>query len=151
MLQFTDVDQGGVRLTGGSGGGDVASWAGLPPPPDRGCPCVVLRTGFETSQGQLMKTILFATKRVAAGSDWETGIFILILLVFAAVASAFVLNEVGRKKFRKNFEVTRGLGCVRMKGPALRAIKVVSFRTSAYDSAMSDNRLMQSIYWYLVC
>lgn len=68
--------------------------AGLPPPPDKGCPCVVLRTGFETSQGQLMKTILFATKRVAAGSDWETGVFILILLVFAAVASAFVLAEV---------------------------------------------------------
>lgn len=41
-----------------------------------------------------MKTILFATKRVAAGSDWETGVFILILLVFAAVASAFVLAEV---------------------------------------------------------
>lgn len=68
--------------------------AGLPPPPDKGCPCVVLRTGFETSQGQLMKTILFATRRVAAGSDWETGVFVLILLVFAAVASAFVLAEV---------------------------------------------------------
>lgn len=55
----------------------------------------MLRTGFETSQGQLMKTILFATKRVAAGSDWETGVFLLILLVFAAMASAFVLAEVG--------------------------------------------------------
>lgn len=41
-----------------------------------------------------MKTILFSTKRVAAGSDWETGLFIFILLVFAAVASAFVLTEV---------------------------------------------------------
>lgn len=80
-----------VRAKKGGGGAD---FAGLPPPPDKGCPCVVLRTGFETSQGQLMKTILFATKRVAAGSDWETGVFILILLVFAAVASAFVLAEV---------------------------------------------------------
>lgn len=66
----------------------------LPAPPDKGCPCVVLRTGFETSQGQLMKTILFATERVTAGSDAETGVFLLILLVFAAVASAFVLKEV---------------------------------------------------------
>jgi len=56
---------------------------------------VVLWTGFETSQGQLMKTIMFATKRVAAGGDWETGLFILILLVFAAIASAYVLTEVG--------------------------------------------------------
>lgn len=107
MLQHADEDSG-VGDAGGGGGGDgssrqgggaqggegVASLAGLPPPPDKGCPCVVLRTGFETSQGQLMKTILFATKRVAAGSDWETGVFIFILLVFAAVASAFVLAEV---------------------------------------------------------
>jgi len=42
-----------------------------------------------------MKTIMFATKRVAAGGDWETGLFILILLVFAAIASAYVLTEVG--------------------------------------------------------
>lgn len=79
---------------GGGGGGGVVDLAGLRPPPDKGCPCVVLRTGFETSQGQLMKTILFSTKRVAAGSDWETGVFIFILLVFAAVASSFVLAEV---------------------------------------------------------
>lgn len=41
-----------------------------------------------------MKTILFATERISAGSDAETGLFIFILLVFAAVASAFVLQEV---------------------------------------------------------
>lgn len=84
-----------ARAKKGAGSASGSDLAGLPPPPDKGCPCVVLRTGFETSQGQLMKTILFATKRVAAGSDWETGVFILILLVFAAVASAFVLAEVG--------------------------------------------------------
>ncbi len=102
MLQHTDdtsdgaADRAPGRGGGGAGGGTPYDLAGLPPPPDKGCPCVVLRTGFETSQGQLMKTILFATRRVAAGSDWETGVFILILLVFAAVASAFVLAEVKR-------------------------------------------------------
>lgn len=83
-----------ARAKRGGGSAVRSDLAGLPTPPDKGCPCVVLRTGFETSQGQLMKTILFATKRVAAGSDWETGVFILILLVFAAVASSFVLAEV---------------------------------------------------------
>ncbi|CAB1113837.1 unnamed protein product [Ectocarpus sp. CCAP 1310/34] len=105
VLQYAADDDDGGAVEGP--GSDLA---GLTPPPDKGCPCVVLRTGFETSQGQLMKTILFATKRVAAGSDWETGVFILILLVFAAVASAFVLAEGLADKTRNPFKLV--LHCI---------------------------------------
>lgn len=39
-----------------------------------------------------MRTILFATRRVTAGSA-ETAVFIAILLVFAIIASGIVLIE----------------------------------------------------------
>ncbi|KIV83805.1 hypothetical protein PV11_05799 [Exophiala sideris] len=82
--------------------------SGVPPPPDDGAMAVVLKTGFETNQGSLVRTMIYSTERVSANNA-EALWFILFLLIFALAASGYVWQE-GVKNNRKRSKLL--LDCI---------------------------------------
>ena len=82
--------------------------SGVTPPPDNGAMAIVVKTGFETSQGSLVRTMIYSTERVSAGNV-EALLFILFLLVFAIAASWYVWQE-GVSQDRKRSKLL--LDCV---------------------------------------
>ena len=82
--------------------------SGVPAPPDDGAMAIVVRTGFETSQGSLVRTMIYSTERVSANNA-EALWFILFLLIFAIAASWYVWDE-GVKKDRKRSKLL--LDCI---------------------------------------
>ena len=66
--------------------------SGVNPPPDNGAMAVIVKTGFETSQGSLVRTMIYSTERVSA-NNVEALLFILFLLIFAIAASWYVWVE----------------------------------------------------------
>ena len=66
--------------------------SGVPRPPDNGALAIVSKTGFETSQGSLVRTMIYSTERVSANNA-EAFLFILFLLMFAIAASWYVWQE----------------------------------------------------------
>ncbi|CUM46391.1 uncharacterized protein AC631_03102 [Debaryomyces fabryi] len=64
----------------------------VPLAPDSGALAIVAKTGFETSQGSLVRMMIFSSERVSVGNK-EAFFFILFLLVFAIAASWYVWVE----------------------------------------------------------
>jgi len=72
--------------------------------PDQGCLCSVARTGFETQQGQLLRTMAYASKETSAFSK-DTFIFILMLIFFAFGSAVLVLKDGLKDDSRNRFKL----------------------------------------------
>lgn len=64
----------------------------VPQAPDSGALAIVGKTGFETSQGSLVRMMVFSSEKISVGSK-ELLYFILFLLVFAIIALRYVWIE----------------------------------------------------------
>ena len=76
--------------------------------PDSGCLCYVLRTGFSSSQGKLVRMIeLSSSGSQASNRDYlrESVYMICLLLVFAIIASNYVLQKGFQDKNRTRYEL----------------------------------------------
>lgn len=67
----------------------------VPVAPDHGALAYVCKTGFETSQGSLVRMMIFSSERVSVDNK-EAFLFILFLLIFAIAASWYVWVEGSR-------------------------------------------------------
>lgn len=103
----------GTSLVSSTGGSeptkDDAEGCSIPNPPDQGCICKVLRTGFSSSQGELIQMIEFSTQQVSADSK-ETLLALGILLIFALASALYVLKKGLEKGDRTTHELL--LKCV---------------------------------------
>jgi cation-transporting ATPase 13A1 len=73
-------------------------------PPDHGCICFVLRTGFSSAQGKLVRMIEGSQEKVK-GHEKETGLLLLLLFFFACASSGYVLKHGMENGNRSKYEL----------------------------------------------
>merc|ERR1712238_468687 len=86
-------------------GGEMKSLTpSIPNPPDGGCVCFVLRTGFSSAQGKLVRMIEGSQEKVK-GHEKETGLLLLLLFIFAVASSSYVLYHGLQTDKRSKYEL----------------------------------------------
>jgi cation-transporting ATPase 13A1 len=93
---------GGTTLLVGNAGETPGE---IPSSPDDGVIGMVLRTGFETAQGSLLRTMAHTQKSVDGIHTTDTYVFIFILLCCAVASAGMVLQEGWNDPTRNRFRL----------------------------------------------
>ncbi|ACI64716.1 predicted protein [Thalassiosira pseudonana CCMP1335] len=80
------------------------AYGDIPNPPDGGCVCFVLRTGFSSAQGKLVRMIEGSQEKVK-GHEKETALLLFLLFFFAMASSSYVLYHGLRDENRSQYEL----------------------------------------------
>jgi cation-transporting ATPase 13A1 len=89
----------------------------IPPPPDGGALCFVLRTGFSSAQGKLVRMIEGSQEKVK-GHERDTGLLLLVLCFFAIASSSYVLYHGLHDENRSQYELL--LHCIMIVTAVIR-------------------------------
>ena len=89
---------------GNGGSPEDKLYSSIPKAPDGGALCFVLRTGFLSAQGKLVRMIEGSQEKVK-GHEKETGLLLLLLFFFALSSASYVLYHSYGKENRSNYEL----------------------------------------------
>jgi manganese-transporting P-type ATPase len=106
----------------------------IPTPPDHGCICFVLRTGFASAQGKLVRMIEGSQENVK-GHERETGLLLLLLCVFAILSSSYVLYHGIQNENRSKYELL--LHCILIVTSVIRPELPMQMAMAVNNSLMT--------------
>lgn len=83
---------------------DEKTYSSIPPAPDGGALTFILRTGFSSAQGKLVRMIEGSQEKVK-GHERETGLLLLLLFFFAVASASYVLHHGLQNDKRSQYEL----------------------------------------------
>jgi len=99
----TEVSSGRMTTANNS-----SNSSAIPLPPDGGVPAYVIRTGWSTTRGSLLRTMVWGSASDAGGNtvnNKDTLFFVLMLVGFAIMAAVYVYNESSKDEARNPFKL----------------------------------------------
>lgn len=124
----------GTKMLQCRGSEEITTFSHIPPPPDNGCVCFVLRTGFASAQGKLVRMIEGSQEKVK-GHEKETGLLLLLLCFFAICSSSYVLYHGVQDENRSKYELL--LHCILIVTSVIRPELPMQMAMAVNNSLMT--------------